>query len=84
MRIMHFSVFFIILRRNSKIFLMDFKPQYYKTHPLSLVLKLETVTDKRGNIKFAVTLSNGVKENTHYLFEHLGSALDFINSNFTL
>lgn len=61
---------------------MDFVPQYYKTNPLSLVLRLESVTDKRGNIKFAVTLSQGERENVHYLFEHLTSALDFINSNF--
>ena len=61
---------------------MDFKPQYYKTSPLSLVLKLESVSDRHGNIKYAVTLANGVKENTHFLFEKLSSALDFIQSNF--
>lgn len=61
---------------------MDFKPQYYRTHPLSLILRLESVTDKRGNIRFCVTLSTGVKDNVHYLFEHLDSALDFIHSNF--
>ena len=62
---------------------MDFRPQYYRTHPLSLVLKLESVIDKYGNVKYAVTLANGVKENTHFLFEKLSSALDFINSNFS-
>ena len=61
---------------------MNFKPQYYKTSPLSLVLKLESVIDRKGNIKFAVTLSKGTNENVHYLFDHLSSALDFINSNF--
>ena len=61
---------------------MDFVPQYYKTNPLSLLLKLESVVDRRGNIKYCVTLANGVKENTHFLFEKLSSALDFINSNF--
>lgn len=61
---------------------MDFKPQYYRTHPLSLVLKLESVVDRKGNVKFAVTLSKGEKDNVHYLFEHMASALDFINSNF--
>ena len=61
---------------------MDFKPTYYKTNPLSLILKLESVTDRKGNVKFAVTLSKGIHENVHYLFEHLASALDFINSNF--
>lgn len=61
---------------------MDFKPQYYRTHPLSLVLKLESVMDKRGNLRYAVTLSSGDKENVHYLFKHLDSALDFIDSNF--
>lgn len=61
---------------------MNFIPQYYRTNPLSLVLKLEAVTDRKGNIKFAVTLSNGEKENTHFLFEHLASAMDFISSNF--
>lgn len=61
---------------------MDFKPTYYKTNPLSLIVKIESVMDKRGNIKYAVTLSTGAKENVHYLFLHLASALDFINSNF--
>lgn len=61
---------------------MDFKPQYYKTNPLSLVLRLESVMDRHGNIKFAVTLAKGSKENVHYLFEHLTSAMDFIYSNF--
>lgn len=61
---------------------MDFKPQYYKTNPLSLVLKLESVVNRHGDIKFAVTLAKGERENVHYLFEKLSSALDFINSNF--
>lgn len=61
---------------------MDFKPQYYKTNPLSLILKLESVSDRKGNIKFAVTLSKGTNDNVHYLFNHLASALDFIQSNF--
>lgn len=62
---------------------MDFKPQYYKTHPLSLILRLESVTDRLGNIKYAVTLAKGEHDNVHYLFEKLSSALDFINSNFS-
>ena len=61
---------------------MDFKPQYYRTHPLSLVLKLESVVDRTGNLKYAVTLAKGDKDSIHYLFEHLSSAMDFINSNF--
>lgn len=61
---------------------MDFKPAYYRTHPLSLVLKLESVIDRHGNIKFAVTLAKGEHDNVHYLFSELVSALDFINSNF--
>lgn len=61
---------------------MDFKPQYYKTTPLSLVLRLESVVNKSGDIMFAVTLAKGDKDNIHYLFKHLSSALDFINSNF--
>ena len=62
---------------------MDFKPQYYKTHPLSLILRLESVTDRLGNIKYAVTLAKGEHDSVHYLFEKLSSALDFINSNFS-
>lgn len=61
---------------------MDFKPQYYKTNPLSLILRLESVADKRGNIKYAVTLAKGDKDNIHYLFTKLESAMDFIQSNF--
>lgn len=61
---------------------MDFKPQYYKTHPLSLVLKLESVMDKSGNLRYAVTMSKGQHEKIHYLFEKMASAIDFINSNF--
>lgn len=62
---------------------MNFKPQYYKTSPLSLIVKLESVADKHGNVKFAVTMANGTHENTHYLFAHLSSALDFVQSNFS-
>lgn len=61
---------------------MNFKPTYYKTHPLSLVVKLESVVDRRGNVKYAVTLANGSKDNIHYLFDKLSSAMDFVNSNF--
>lgn len=61
---------------------MDFKPVYYKTNPLSLILKLESVMDKHGNVKYAVTLAKGEKENIHYLFSKLESAMDFIQSNF--
>lgn len=61
---------------------MDFKPKYYQTHPLSLVVRIESVVDKKGNVLFAVTLANGDKENRHIMFNHLSSCLDFINSNF--
>lgn len=61
---------------------MDFTPQYYKTNPLSLILRLESVTDKRGDIYYAVTLARGEHDGSHYMFRHLTSALDFINSNF--
>lgn len=63
---------------------MKFKPQYYKTTPLSLVLKLETVADGKGNIRHCVTACEGVKENRHFFFEKFDSALDFIHSNFGL
>lgn len=65
-----------------KLHFMDFKPQYYKTHPLSLVVKIESVFDRNGEIRYAVTMSNGTKENIHYLFKHLSSAIDFLESNF--
>lgn len=61
---------------------MQFKPTYYKTSPLSLVLKLESVMDKQCNIKYCVTCCNGVKENQHFMFEYLSSAIDFVTSNF--
>lgn len=61
---------------------MDFKPTYYKTHPLSLVVRIESVIAKNGSVKYAVTMSKGTKENIHYLFNHLSSAIDFLNSNF--
>ena len=71
------------MHHNPKNFTcMDFVPTYYKTNPLSLVLKLESVTDRYGNIKYAVTLAKGQNESIHYLFEHLTSAMDFIQSNF--
>lgn len=61
---------------------MNFKPKYYKTHPVSTVLRLESVMDERGNLRYAVTIcTSGVKE-THFLFEKLCSAIDFIHSNF--
>lgn len=61
---------------------MDFIPQYYKTNPLSLILRLESVADRKGNVKFAVTLAKGEHDSIHYLFTKLESALDFIQSNF--
>ena len=81
------SINFVYLHPESSIGLkfaviMDFKPQYYKTNPLSLILRLESVTDRKGNVKFAVTLAKGENDNVHYLFSRLESALDFISSNF--
>lgn len=61
---------------------MQFEPKFYKTHPLSLVLRLESVVDLKGNVYFAVTLSNGQRDNEHYMFEKMSSALDFIHCNF--
>lgn len=61
---------------------MEFIPKYVKRTPLSLMLKLECVSDKRGNILFAVTMCQGVHENIHFCFSRLESALDFINTNF--
>lgn len=62
--------------------MINFKPKYYKTHPLSEVLRLESVVDNTGDVYFSVTLSNGVHDNEHYMFKKLSSALDFIDSNF--
>lgn len=67
---------------NKKYVYMKFKASYYKTHPLSLVMKLESVVDNTGDVYFAVTLSNGSQENEHYMFKKLSSALDFIDCNF--
>lgn len=61
---------------------MNFEPKYYKTSPLSLVLRLESVIDRHGDIYFAITLAKGDNDNVHYMFKHLSSALDFIDSNF--
>lgn len=73
---------FAVVASNGTYFVMDFKPQYYRSHPLSLIVKLESVYNKHGTLMYAVTLSRGVKDNTHFLFHHLSSAIDFINSNF--
>lgn len=54
----------------------------FKTTPLSLVLKLETVCDKCGNILHCVSSCTGVYENSHVFFKHLSSAIDYIESNF--
>lgn len=62
---------------------MDFVPKYFKTNPLSHVVTIESVSDIRGNVYFAVTLSKGAKNNIHYLFKHLSSAIDFVESNFS-
>lgn len=61
---------------------MDFDPRYYRTHPLSMILKLESVMDRKGDIFYCVTMCKGTKENIHYMFKNLTSAMDFINSNF--
>lgn len=62
---------------------MKFRPQYYKTTPCSLILRLESVVDSLGNMKYCVTTGSGEKDNEHYFFSCLSSALDFINSNFS-
>lgn len=62
---------------------MKFNPQYYKTTPLSLVLKLESVCDKKGNVRHCVTTTQGEKECHHYFFTKFDAALDFIWTNFT-
>lgn len=62
--------------------IMNFQPKYYKTHPLSQVLTLESVVDRKGNMMYAVSSSRGVNECKHYLFMHLSSAIDFISTNF--
>lgn len=54
----------------------------FKTSPVSLVLKLETVCDKRGNILHCVSSCSGVHDNNHVFFKHLSSAIDYIDSNF--
>ena len=54
----------------------------WKTTPLSLVLKLESVCDKKGNVMHCVTATTGQKENRHFYFQKFASALDFIWTNF--
>lgn len=61
---------------------MNYKSQFHKVSSLGVILKLETVQDKLGNIRFMVTSSNGSFENVHYVFTHLSSALDFIENNY--
>lgn len=62
--------------------MVKFRSKVFKTSPLSHIVTLESVTDKLGNIFYCITCSNGVKQNEHYFFRHLSSALDFIDSNF--
>lgn len=49
---------------------------------MELVVKMESVCDKKGNIKFRVQVANGLKENEFYLFSKLSSAIDFVTNNF--
>lgn len=60
---------------------MNYK-YHYSLQSLELVVKLESVCDKKGNVKFRVQVANGLKENESYLFSHLSSAIDFITNNF--
>lgn len=61
---------------------MRFKATYYRTHRLSLIVRLESVLHERtGELFFAVTAVDGERE-ISYVFKHLSSALDFINCNF--
>lgn len=55
----------------------------FKTTPINLVVKMESVCDKKGNVLHCVTKSNGMHENEKYFFTKFSSALDFIWTNFS-
>lgn len=76
-----FCVYLCAVKHLNRL-VMKYQPKYYKVSPLSLIVRLESVADKLGNVYYAVTTSNGSSDNEHYLFKHLSSAVDFINSNF--
>lgn len=66
---------------NLKVFIMKFESKVFKTTPLSAILELKSVLDKKGNVFYMVTTFNANKA-SNYCFRHLSSAIDFIESNF--
>lgn len=66
---------------------MKRKPKMYTSQPIQDVLKIETRQDKLGNVQFCVSfprkLDDGSDVLEYFFFNHLSSALDFIQSNFS-
>lgn len=61
---------------------MNFVPKYYKTHPLSCILSLESVQDNRGDLYYCVTIAVKGEKKSHFMFKQLNSAIDFISTNY--
>lgn len=64
--------------------LLKYDAKIYKTHPLSAIVKIESVTDRIGNLFYCVSLCSKCADDydTHYMFSKLSSAIDFVSSNF--
>lgn len=61
---------------------MKFEPKVFKTTPLSAILELKSVLDKKGDVFYMVSCFNGENKQSNYCFKRLSSAIDFIQSNF--
>lgn len=63
---------------------MERLPLMYKTEERERVLSLSTRSDKLGNILHCVEFPDSKCEGgkNYVMFQHLSSALDFINTNF--
>lgn len=61
---------------------MKFEPKYYKTHPCSKLLLVESVYGVDGTLSYCVSYGDGVDLNRHVFFKKMSSVLDFLQSNF--
>lgn len=59
---------------------MKFEPKYYRTHPVSKLLLVESVFDKCGNLFYSVSYGENLSH--HVFFKNMTSMLDFLDSNF--
>ena len=63
---------------------MKRKPLKYNSVEVDVIIKLSSRTGKTGEVFFMVDYTNNNGTPDYVCFNHLSSALDFINTNFKM